>query len=81
VPRSELPAGRLQKDLGSRGNYGLPIALFETEMLAEEEKVAGLARLNRALLGRVEAMDSTYRAVLEMESAEIPVYGEPEQGA
>ena len=49
---------------------------FETEMLAEEENFAGLARLNRALLGRAEAMDSTYRAVLDMDSTEILVYGE-----
>ncbi len=54
---------------------------FETEMLAEDENFAGLARLNRALLGRAEAMDSAYRAVLDMDSTEIPVYGEQEQGA
>jgi Transposase DDE domain group 1 len=54
---------------------------FETEMLAEEENFAGLARLNRALIGRAEAMDSAYRAVLDMDSTEIPVYGEQEQGA
>jgi hypothetical protein len=54
---------------------------FETEMLAEEENFAGLARLNRALLGRAEAMDSTSRAVLDMDSTEIPVYGEQEQSA
>jgi len=54
---------------------------FETEMLAEEENFAGLARLNRVLIGRAEAMDSAYRAVLDMDSTEIPVYGEQEQGA
>ena len=48
---------------------------FETEMLAEEENFAGLTQLNRALIGRTEAMDSTYRAVLDMDSTEIPVYG------
>jgi hypothetical protein len=48
----------------------------ETEMLAEEENLAGLTRLNRALLGRAEAMDSTYRAGLDMDSTEIPVCGE-----
>ncbi len=40
-----------------------------------------MTRLNRALLGRAEAMDSTYRAVLDMDSTEIPVYGEQEQSA
>jgi hypothetical protein len=53
---------------------------FETEMLAEEDNFAGLARLNRALIGRAEAMDSGYRAVLDMDSTEIPVYGEQEKG-
>jgi hypothetical protein len=52
---------------------------FETEMLSEEENFAGLTRLNRALIGRAEAIDSLYRAVPEMDSTEIPVYGEPEQ--
>jgi len=54
---------------------------FETEMLAEEENLAGLARLNRALIGRAEAMDSGDRAVLDLDSTEIPVYGEQEQSA
>ncbi len=49
---------------------------FETEMLAEEENFAGLGRLNRALIGRAETMDSGYRTVLDMDSTEIPVYGE-----
>jgi hypothetical protein len=54
---------------------------FETEMLAEEENFAGLGRLNRTLIGRAEAMDSAWRAVLDMDSTEIPVYGEQEQAA
>jgi len=54
---------------------------FETDMLAEEENFAGLAELNRALIGRAEAMDSAYRAVLELDSTEISVYGEQEQSA
>jgi len=54
---------------------------FETEMLAEEENLAGLARLNRALIGRAETMDSDYRTILDMDSTEIPVYGEQEQSA
>ena len=49
---------------------------FETEMLAEEENFAGLGRLNRTLIGRAQAMDSACRAVLDMDSTEIPVYGE-----
>ena len=50
-------------------------------MLAEEENFAGLARLNRALIGKAEIMDSGYRTVLDMDSTEIPVYGEQEQSA
>src|SRR5712691_6617104 len=52
---------------------------FETEMLAEEENFAGLARLNRELIGRAETLGSPYRTVLDMDSTEIPVYGEQEQ--
>ena len=54
---------------------------FETEILAEEENFAGLARLNRELIGKAEALDSPYRTVLDMDSTEIPVYGEQEQSA
>jgi hypothetical protein len=54
---------------------------FETEMLAEDENFAGLGRLNRALIGKAEMMDSGYRTVLDMDSTEIPVYGEQEQSA
>jgi Transposase DDE domain group 1 len=54
---------------------------FETEMLAEDENFAGLGQLNRALIGKAEAMDSGYRTVLDMDSTEIPVYGEQEQSA
>ena len=46
---------------------------FESEMLAEEENFAGLAELNRALVGRAEAKDSGCRVVLDMDSTEIPV--------
>jgi hypothetical protein len=54
---------------------------FEAEMLAEEENFAGLARINRELIGRVEAIDSPQRVVLDMDSTEIPLYGQQEQGA
>jgi hypothetical protein len=48
-------------------------------MLAEERNFAGLGRLNRALIGKAQAMDSGYRTVVDMDSTEIPVYGEQEQ--
>ena len=54
---------------------------FETELLAEKENFAGLERLNRELIGRAETLGSPYRTVLDMDSTEIPVYGEQEQSA
>jgi hypothetical protein len=54
---------------------------FETEMLAGEENFAGLARINRELIAQAEAVDSPKRVVLDMDSTEIPVYGQQEQSA
>jgi Transposase DDE domain group 1 len=54
---------------------------FETEILAEEENFAGLARMNRELIARVEAIASPPRVVLDMDSTEIPVYGQQEPSA
>ena len=55
--------------IGSEKNWDRGAALpsrlqtFETELLAEEENFAGLARL-RELIGRAEAIDSPHRVVL-----------------
>jgi hypothetical protein len=54
---------------------------FETEMLTEDRNFAGLARINRELIGRVEAVDSPRRMVLDMDSTEIPVYDQQEHSA
>ena len=54
---------------------------FETEMLAEGSNFAGLAGLSQALITKAEALDSGCRVVLDMDSTEIPVYGEQEQRA
>ena len=54
---------------------------FETAMLAEEQNFASLARINRELIGRVEGLDSSRRVVLDMDSTEIPVYGQQEESA
>jgi hypothetical protein len=54
---------------------------FETEVLTQEENLAGLAALNRGLIAKAEAIDSCRRVVLDMDSTEIPVYGEQEQSA
>jgi Transposase DDE domain group 1 len=73
--------------IGTEKNWDRGAALtsrlrsFETEMLAEEENFARLARLNRALIGRAEAMGSGYRTILDMDSTEVPLYGEQEESA
>jgi DDE family transposase len=54
---------------------------FGTDRLAKEEDFAGLARLNRELIGKAGTIDSSYQTVVDMDSTEIPVYGEPEQSA
>ncbi len=54
---------------------------FETEILAEEENVAGLTRIHRELIAKVEAIASPQRVVLDMDSTEIPVYGQQENSA
>jgi hypothetical protein len=57
------------------------LQLFDTEMLTEEEKFAGLMRISRELVGRAEGIDSPQRVVLDMDSTEIPVYGQGEHSA
>ncbi len=54
---------------------------FETELLAQEENLSGLAAINRELIARAETVDSPQRVVLGMDSTEIPVYGHQEQSA
>jgi hypothetical protein len=50
-------------------------------MLAEEENFGTLARIHRELIGKVEAHNSPQRVVLDMDSTEIPVYGQQENSA
>src|SRR5437773_10009647 len=54
---------------------------FETELLTQAGNLAGLAALNRELIARAAAIDSPRRVVLDMDSTEIPVYGQQEQSA
>ncbi len=54
---------------------------FETELLTQDENLTGLAAINRELLARVEAMESSRRVVLDIDSTEVPVYGQQEQSA
>src|ERR1019366_7218250 len=81
---SQDPAFRLigSKKVWERG-AGLTSRLqsFETEVLTQEENLAGLAALNRELVGRAEAIDSPRRVVLDMDSTEVPVYGQQEHSA
>ena len=51
---------------------------FETEVLTRPENLAGLAALNRELIARAEAIAPRRRVVLDMDSAEIVVYGQQE---
>ena len=54
---------------------------FETELLTQEKNLAGLAAINRELLAKVETIDSPQRVVLDMDSTEIPVYGQQEHSS
>ena len=82
VARSDLPADRVREDIRERGAaLTSRLQSFETEMLAEEENFGSLARMNRELIARVEAIDSPQRVVLDMDSTEIPVYGQQENSA
>jgi hypothetical protein len=85
-------AERLSKDptfrlIGSEKTWDRGAALtsrlqtFETEMLSEEENFTSLARINRKLIGKAEAIDAQQRIVLDMDSTEIPVYGQQENSA
>jgi len=54
---------------------------FETELLTQEKNLAGLAAINRELIAKVETIDSPQRVVLDMDSTEIPVYGQQEHSS
>jgi hypothetical protein len=81
---SQDPAFRLigsEKALERGAALTSRLQSFETEVLTQEENLAGLATLNRELVARAEAIDSPRRIVLDMDSTEVPVYGEQEQSA
>jgi Transposase DDE domain group 1 len=54
---------------------------FETELLTQDENLAGLATINRELIAKAETTEPPQREVLDMDSTEIPVYGQQEQSA
>ena len=49
---------------------------FETEVLTQTANLRGLALMNRGLIAKAEQQEWSWRAVLDMDSTEIPVYGE-----
>jgi hypothetical protein len=54
---------------------------FETKVLTQAANLSGLAAMNREMIARAEGQDRSSRAILDMDSTEIPVYGEQEQSA
>jgi hypothetical protein len=54
---------------------------FETEVLAQDGNLAGLEAIIRELIAKAEGIDSPQRVVLDMDSTEIPVYGQQEHSA
>jgi hypothetical protein len=54
---------------------------FETKVLSQAANLSGLAAMNREMIARAEGQDRSSRAILDMDSTEIPVYGEQEQSA
>ena len=54
---------------------------FETQVLTQTANLSGVAAMNRELIAKAEGQERTWRAVLDMDSTEIPVYGEQEQSA
>ena len=81
LSRSDFPAHRLAEDLGAGAALTSRLQSFETEVLTQEENLAGLAALNRKLGARAKGIDSPRRIVLDMDSTEVAVYGQQEQSA
>ena len=54
---------------------------FETDLLTQEGNLVGLAAIKRELIAKAETIESPQRVVLDMDSTEIPVYGQQENSA
>jgi hypothetical protein len=54
---------------------------FETDLLTQEENLAGLPAISRELIAKAETIASPQRVVLDMDSTEIPVYSQQENSA
>jgi hypothetical protein len=81
---SQDPTFRL---IGSERIWDRGVALpsrlhwFETEVLTQDRNLSGLAAMSREMIGKVEDVEWPWRSILDMDSTEIPVYGEQEQSA
>jgi len=81
---SQDPTFRL---IGSKKTWERGAALtsrlqsFETELLTQEGNLTGLASINRELIAKAGTIHSPQRVVLDMDSTEIPVYGQQENSA
>jgi hypothetical protein len=80
---SQGPTLRLigSEKIWDRGAALSRLQSFETEVLAQDQNLAGLEAINRELIARTESVDSRERVVLDMDSTEIPVYGQQEESA
>ena len=82
---SQDPTFRLigsEKNLGARSRVDFPAAIVRDRTTDCKMRTwLDWHAINRDLIGRAEAMDSPQRVVLDMDSTEIPVYGQQEQSA
>ena len=78
---SQDPTFRLidSEKIWGRGAAVTPrLHLFETELLAQAENLAGLAAINQELITKAQTIDSSQQVVLDMDSTEIPICGQQE---
>ena len=71
---SQDPTFRLigSENIWERGAALTPrLRSFDTELLAQEENLAGLAAINRELITKLETIDSSQQVALDMDSTEI----------
>ena len=72
----------LQRFLGARSGADVSSALVRDRgWLTQAGNLTGLAAINRELIARAETLAPSQRVVLDLDSTEIPVYGQPELSA
>lgn len=59
----------------------LPASVVRTEVLVQDENLAGLEAINPDLIARAESVDSPELVVLDMDGTDIPAYDMQEQSA